>query len=540
MAAMARAARAQAPSGGSHMIAILRRAALGLASAGLLAATAAAQDLGMGISASITSMDPHFHNLTPNNNMGSHMFDRLVHMDAAMRPGPGLAESWKTIDETTWEFKLRRGVKFHDGSDFTAEDVVATIKRVPWVPNSPSSFRVNTQSIKDIQVVDPYTIRFKTEQPAPLLPIDLSNVRIISKKFVEAPTADFNSGKAAIGTGPFKLVEFVPGDRVVFERNDGYWGPKPHWKRVTARILTNNAARVAALRAGQVQIIEQVPSADLASLRADAGIALHRVVGNRIIYLHVDSFRDESPFVQDKDGKPIKPNPLKDPRVRKALSLAINRQAIVERLMEREAIPAGGLLAPGFFGVSPNLKPDPYDPDQAKKLLAAAGHPNGFKLTIHGPNDRYLNDEKILQAVGQMFSRAGIDTEVVTLPWSKFASDASRPKYSFSVLLVGWGADTGEVSNPLRALIATVAPGRGVSNRGRYSNKEVDALLDRALATVDDAKREKLLWQASEAAMKDQALIPLHYQINIWATRKGITYTPRADENTLAQFVRPQ
>ena len=526
------------------MIAISRRTALGLGMAALLAALpaagASAQELSMGISASVTSADPHFHNLTPNNNIASHVFDRLVHMDEKMRPEPGLAESWKAIDDTTWEFKLRKGVKFHDGSDFTAEDVVATLKRVPWVPNSPSSFRLNTQAIKSWEIVDPYTIRFKTAEPYPLLPIDLSNVRIINKKFVEAPTADFNNGKATIGTGPFKFVEFVPGDRVVFERNDAYWGPKPHWKRVVARILTNNAARVAALRAGQVQIIEQVPSADLASLRADKDITLHRIVGNRIIYLHVDSFRDESPFVQDKDGKPLKPNPLKDVRVRKALSLAINRQAIVDRLMEKEAIPAGGLLAPGFFGVSPNLKADPFDPDQAKKILAEAGYPNGFKLTLHGPNDRYLNDEKILQAVGQMFSRIGIDTQVVTLPWSKFASDASRPKYLFSVMLVGWGADTGEVSNPLRSLIATVGPGRGVSNRGRYSNKEVDSALDQALATVDDAKREKLLWQASELAMKDQALIPLHYQINIWATRKGITYAPRADENTLAQFVKPQ
>ncbi|MFO0988975.1 MAG: ABC transporter substrate-binding protein [Alphaproteobacteria bacterium] len=442
------------------MIAVLRRTALGLATAGLLASGAfvsgpGAQELSMGISASVTSVDPHFHNLTPNNNIASHVFDRLVHMDEKMRPGPGLAESWKTIDDTTWEFRLRKGVKFHDGSDFTAEDVVATLKRVPWVPNSPSSFRLNTQAIEKAEVVDPHTIRFVTKGPAPLLPIDLSNVRIVNRKYVEAPTADFNSGKAAVGTGPFKLVEFVPGDRVVFERNDAFWGPKPHWQKVTARILTNNAARVAALRAGQVQIIEQVPSADLASLRSDANVTLHRIVGNRLIYLHVDSFRDETPFVQDKDGKPIKPNPLKDARVRKALSLAINRAAIVDRLMEKEAIPAGGLLADGFFGVSPNLKADPFDPDQAKKLLAAAGHPNGFKLTIHGPNDRYLNDEKILQAVGQMFSRAGIETQVATLPWSKFASDASNPKFSFSVMLVGWGSDTGEVSNPLRSLVAT-------------------------------------------------------------------------------------
>jgi peptide/nickel transport system substrate-binding protein len=516
------------------------KAAVGAALIMASAALASAQELRMGISASITSIDPHFHNLTPNNNIGSHIFDRLVHQDERQRLVPALAESWKAIDDTTWEFKLRRGVKFHDGSDFSAEDVVASMKRVPWVPNSPSSFRGAIAAIKGVEVVDSHTIRFKTERAYPLLAVDINNMRIINRKFAEAPTADFNLGKATIGTGPYKFVEFLPGDRVVLERNDAYWGPKPHWQRVIARVLTNNSARVAALLAGDVQIIEQVPSADLAKLKADANITLHRVVGNRIIYLHVDSFRDESPFVTDKDGKPLTPNPLKKAAVRKALSMAINRAAIVERLMEREAIPAGGLMAEGFFGTSPALKPDAFDAEAARKLIAEAGYPNGFKLTIHGPNDRYLNDEKILQAVGQMFSRAGIETQVVTLPWSKFASDASAPKYSFSVMLVGWGSDTGEVSNPLRALLATVAPGRGMSNRGRYSNKAMDTLLEQALGTVDDEKREKLLQQATEVAMKDQGLIPLHYQVNIWATRKGIGYTARTDEYTLAPFVRPQ
>ncbi len=519
---------------------LLTKAMLGATLMAAAAGPAPAQELRMGISASITSMDPHFHNLTPNNNITSHIFDRLVHQDEKQRPIPGLAESWKVLDDTTWEFKLRRGVKFHDGSEFTAEDVVASMKRVPWVPNSPSSFRGSIGAIVSAEIVDPHTIRFKTERAYPLLAIDINNMRIVTRKFAEAPTADFNLGKATIGTGPYKFVEFLPGDRVVLERNDAYWGPKPHWQRVVARILTNNASRVAALLAGDVHIIEQVPSADLARLRSDANVALHRVVGNRIIYLHIDSFRDESPFVTDKDGKPLTPNPLKKAAVRKALSMAINREAIVERLMEREAIPAGGLMADGFFGTDPALKPDPFNVEAARKMIADAGYPNGFKLTIHGPNDRYLNDEKILQAVGQMLSRAGIETQVMTLPWSKFASDASAPKYSFSVMLVGWGSDTGEVSNPLRALLATVAPGRGASNRGRYSNKEMDALLDRALGTVDDEKREKLLQQATAVAMRDQGLIPLHYQVNIWASRKGFGYTARTDEYTLAAGVRPQ
>lgn len=520
----------------------LRACALAaVVAAAMGSAVASAQDLTVGLSASVTSIDPQFHNLTPNSNVARHMFDTLVQKDEHMRLVPGLATAWKAIDDTTWEFKLRRGVKFHDGSDFTAEDVIATLKRVPWVPNSPSSFRIYTQAITSWEVLDPYTIRFKTAAPYPLLPNDLSTVFIISKKDVQAPTSDFNDGKAAIGTGPFRFVKFVPGDHIELERNDGYWGPKPAWKRVTLKIIPNNSARVAALLAGDVQIIEQVPSTDYARLKADSNIRISQIVGNRVIYLALDSFRDQSPFVTDKQGAVLPNNPLKDVRVRRALSKAINRPAIVDKIMNGLAIPAGGLLPAGFFGASPKLKPERFDPEGAKTLLTQAGYPNGFGLTIHGPNDRYLNDEKILQAIGPMFSRIGIDTKVDTKPWATYAGQASAPTYAYSVMLFGWGADTGEVSSPLRSLIATVNPaaGMGAANRGRYSNPKVDALLKEALATVDDAKRDKLLQQATEVAMADQAIIPLHYQINVWATRKGYVYSPRADEYTLAQFVHP-
>ncbi len=498
-----------------------------------------AQELTVGLGANVTSIDPHFHNLSPNNNVAAHIFDRLVHQDEKQRLQPGLATEWKALDETTWEFKLRQGVKFHDGSDFTAEDVVATLKRVPWVPNSPSSFRIYTQAVKQWEIVNPHTIRLKTEKPAPLVPVELSQINIISKKHEQSPTGDFNGGSAAIGTGPFKFVEYVPGDRIVLTRNDSYWGPKPHWQKVTLKLITNNPARVAALLAGDVQIIEAVPSVDYAKIKSSPNLALWQTGSNRVIYLHIDSFRDQTPMSTDKSGALLPNNPLKDQRVRKALSKAINRAAIVERVMENQALAAGGLLPEGFFGASPKLKAEAFDPEGARKLLTEAGYPNGFGLTIHGPNDRYPNDEKILQAIGPMFSRIGIDTKVVTLPWATFASQGSAPTYAFSVMLVGWGSGTGEVSSPLRSLIATVGPGRGGSNRGRYSNPKVDQLIEQALATVDDEKREKILQDATELAINDVAIIPLHYQVNIWATRKGLSYVPRADEYTLAQFVTP-
>src|SRR5450432_4609585 len=194
---------------------------------------AAAADLTIGIGADVTAIDPHFHNVTPNNNVAAHIFDYLVLRDERQRPIPGLAESWKTVDPLTWEFKLRRGVKFHDGSDFTAADVVASIERVPQVPNSPSPFTAFTKQIKEMVVVDPYTIRFRTAAPYPLMPSDMTQVAIISKQAAKASTEDFNSGKAAIGTGPYKLVRYAKGDRIELVRNDAYWGGKSAWDKVT-------------------------------------------------------------------------------------------------------------------------------------------------------------------------------------------------------------------------------------------------------------------------------------------------------------------
>jgi peptide/nickel transport system substrate-binding protein len=219
--------------------------------------------------------------------------------------------------------------------------------------------------------------------------------------------------------------------------------------------------------------------------------------------------------------------------------MAINRDAIVERVMEGVAIKAGQLLPEGFFGISSKLKPVSYDPAGAKKLLAEAGVPDGFKLTIHGPNDRYINDAKIAEAIAQMLTRIGIKTEVVTMPRSVYFKRASRggpnktPEFSF--ILVGWGAGSGEASSPLKSLIHTYDKSRGfgASNRGRYSNAEVDKLIEDALATVDDAKRQNLLAKATEVAINDGAIIPLHYQVNTWATRKGLKYDARTDEYTM-------
>jgi peptide/nickel transport system substrate-binding protein len=506
------------------------------------AASASAQELRIGLASEPTAMDPHYHNLSPNNSLLSHIFERLVDQDEGQRLVPGLAESWRAIDPTTWEFKLRRNVRFHDGTPFTADDVVFTFERAPNVEGSPSSFGTYIRG-KTATKVDDHTVHIKTATPYPLMPNDVSTIFIVSRKHGQgAKTPDYNSGKAAIGTGAFRYAEYTPGNRIVMQRNDQYWGPKPAWQRVVFRGIKSDPSRVAALLAGDVDLIDEVPATDMERLKKDPKVTIAQTVSNRIIYLHLDHFRDDSPFVKAKDGGPIK-NPLRDLRVRTAISKAIDRDAIVSRVMEGVAIKAGQLLPESFFGVSKKLRPVAYDPNGAKKLLAEAGVPNGFRLTIHSPNDRYPNDAKIAEAVGQMLSRIGIDTQVVTMTQGVFFREASTgspekgPKFSF--ILVGWGSGTGEASSPLKSLIATFdrEKGMGASNRGRYSNAQVDKLINDALATVDDARRADLLARATEIAIEDVGIIPLHYQVNTWAMRRGFTYKPRTDEYTLAGAV---
>ena len=417
--------------------------------------------------------------------------------------------------------------------------MIFTFERAPKVPKSPSSFALYTKG-KTIKKIDDHTIHIITQKPYPLVPNDICTINIISRKNGQgATTGDYNSGKAAIGTGPYKLIEWVPGDRLILEKNPDYWGEKAKFDRVKFKPIRSDPARVAALLAGDVEMIDVVPTADIPKLKKNPKVVLSQGVSNRVIYLHLDHDRNNSPFITGAGGK----NPLKDLRVRKAISKAINRPAIVERVMEGVALPAGQLLPEGFFGVSDTLKPEAYDPEGAKKLLAEAGYTKGFGLTLHGPNDRYINDAKICQAIGQMLTRIGIDTKVETMPRSVFFAKASRggpggtPAFSF--ILVGWGAGTGEASSPLKSLLATwdKARGMGASNRGRYSNPEMDKLVGQALATVDDAKREKLLQKATEIAIQDLGIIPLHYQVNTWATRTGLAYQPRTDEATVATGV---
>ncbi|TAK67358.1 MAG: ABC transporter substrate-binding protein [Betaproteobacteria bacterium] len=502
--------------------------------------SAAAAELRIGLAADVTSLDPHFLNVAPNNNAAWQIFDALVHVDANARLAPGLALSWRAIDPTTWEFKLRKGVKFHDGSDFTAEDVMFSLERPATLAASPGPFTGFVKPIAAKKIIDPWTIQLKTAAPYAMLLHDLNSIFIVSKKAAAgAATEDFNSGKAAVGTGPYKLVRFARGERIELARNDAYWGGprRAAWDKVTLRILPADSARIAALLAGDLDAIENIPTADLTRLKTNANFRLEQKVSWRTMLLHLDQYRDHPPGLGDKSGKQLAKNPFKDARVRLAMSKAINRRAIVERVMEGHAIAAGNLVSPPVFGHVDALNAEAYDPETAKRLLAEAGFPDGFALTLHAPNDRYVNDEQVAQAVAQMLARVGIQTKVETMPASVYFAKARAGEFAFALL--GWGSFSGDLA--LRALLATANAdkGYGAWNWGRYSNPKVDALLEQGFATLNETKREALARAAATLALKDVPLILLHHQLASWAMKKDIAYSPRTDEYTFARDFRP-
>jgi peptide/nickel transport system substrate-binding protein len=526
---------------------ILRYGGAGLRAATLAAAVlgaallvaapmARAQTLTAAMAAPVTSMDPHFYNAAPNNGLAMHIFERLVGRGPAAQMLPELAMSWRPVSDNVWEFKLRPGVKWQDGQAFTPDDIAFTVSRVPNVPNSPGGFAGMVRAIQRIEIVDPLTIRLHTAAPAPNLPSDLASIGIISRHAGEgAATEDYNSGKAAIGTGPYRLVRYTSGDRIELQRNDAWWGPKQEWQRVTFRFIPNPAARVAALMSGDVDLIDVPPAPDLPRLKADPKLSVFQIQGLRLIYLAMDGSRSgPTPFATDAAGTPLAHNPFRDKRVRQALSIAVNRQALADRVMQGTAQATGQWLPPGTFGYNPEVKAPTFEPDRARALLAEAGYPNGFRLTLHTPNDRYPNDAATAQAVAQMWTRIGVQTQVEALPWNSYSM--RNAKHEFSVGIGGWGSNTGEAGYALINIMGTrdAAAGRGASNNGHYSNPALDALTDKALSTIDDGARETLLRQAVAMAMDDVAIIPLHQLVNFWAARKGIAYDARMDERTLA------
>ncbi len=510
-----------------------------LAAATLLAAApfgAQAQTLTAAMAAPVTSMDPHFYNAAPNNGIATHVFARLTERGADAKLEPSLAVSWKPVGETVWEFRLRPEARWHDGRPVTADDVVFSIARGANVPNSPGGFGGMVRTIKRSEAIDALTVHFHTAGPTPNLPIDMANFVIVSRHVGQgATTEEYNSGKAAVGAGPYKLARYASGDRIELVRNEDWWGKKPDWEKVTFRFIPNPGARVAALLAGDVDIIDVPPAGDLPRLKADPKLSVFSIQGLRLIYIGTSFLQDYAPaFTADNAGKPLGRNPFLDIKVRRALSLAINRAAISDRVMQGTAQPTGQWLPPGTFGYATSIKVPEFSPDKAKALLAEAGFPQGFRVTLHTPNDRYPNDAATAQAVAQMWTRIGVTTAVEALPWNTYAPRSA--KHEFAAGIAGWGSNTAEAGYMLVNILGTQdkARGRGASNSRGYSSAALDTLTDQALGTLDDGQREKLLVQAVEMAIGDQALIPLHMLVNFWATKKSVVYDPRMDERTIA------
>jgi peptide/nickel transport system substrate-binding protein len=502
----------------------------------------AQRTLNVAVGGAFTSMDPHYHNLNPNNVLTSYVFEPLVNRDPQFRPSPGLATSWEAIDATTWEFKLRPGVTFSDGTPFTANDVIFSFGRIPKILNSPASFNFAVKPIQRIEVVDSNTLRLHTADPVALMPYLLMSPMIVSQKHAEgADTGDFNTMKAAIGTGPYRVTGFAVGDHALFEPNTSWWGPKLAWDKVNYRVIANDASRNAALQSGDVDVIDQVPPRDVAELRKNPKLDIVSAPGQRLIYIIPDVGRADTPWVTDNAGNHLAKNPLQDVRVRRAMSLAINRDAMRERVMDGFSAPTGQIMPEGATGFEPSIKPDRFDPAEAKKLLAEAGYPDGFGITLHGPNDRYVNDSKLVEAVAQMWTRIGIKTKVDTMPSATYFSRSIR--FEFSIRLAGWASDTGEASSNLVQILASSNPDKGrgaIFDPTHFADPQVDKIVEQSLATVDPAKREALYREATRLAMPELPIIPLHFQVNVWAIRKGLTFHQRTYEGTRAWDIEPQ
>ncbi len=313
-------------------------------------AMAQTSTLTIGVRSETASMDPHWSQFPQDKQVEDHIFERLVAMDHNSRPIPGLATSWRTINDTTWEFKLREGVKWHDGQPFTADDVVFTFGRlragIQGAIASPA-FVLNNGN-KRIEKIDSHTIQIRTDGPFPTVPEEMAFFSIVAAHKTQGvtPSVDFNNGKATVGTGPYKFVEFRSGERVTVERNPDYWGAKPEWDRVVFRPITQDASRLAALMNGDVDIIDYPPTPDLPRLKqAGSRFAISEIASDRVIYIQM-SYRDLEPFVRNADGSPSTVNPLRDVRVRRAMSLAINREAIRDRIMGGAALPTGNIVPP--------------------------------------------------------------------------------------------------------------------------------------------------------------------------------------------------
>jgi peptide/nickel transport system substrate-binding protein len=479
-----------------------------------------------------SSMDPHSLNESLQLSITGNVYEPLVGRDRKLALEPALATKWSQTSPAVWRFELRKGVKFHDGTPLTADDVVFSFGRAA---GDGSDMRGYTSSIKQVRKVDETTVEIETTAPFPILPDVISLVYIMSKKWCEENKAERpvdrrkgienTASFRANGTGPYRLRERQPTTRSTFVRNAAYWGKiDGNVDEVIFTPIGNDATRVAAMLSGEIDVMEPVPLQDVERLKSNANLTVMQGPELRTIFLGMDQKRDELLFSSVK-GK----NPFKDKRVRQAFYQAIDIEAIRTRVLRNAATPTGLMIAPGVKGFVPELnKRLPHDADAAKKLLADAGYPNGFEVGMNCPNDRYVNDGEICQAVAANLARIGVKINLQAESKVTYFPKILRRDTSF--YLLGWTPGTYDAHNALSNLMATPTDkGQGTFNLGSYSNARLDELTQQIQSETDQAKRNAMIAEAFKLHADDIGHIPLHQQALAWAMKKNVSLVQLAD-----------
>lgn len=479
-----------------------------------------------------TSMDPHSLNESLQLSFTGNIYEPLVGRDKKLGLVPMLATKWTATSPTVWRFELRKGVKFHGGESFSADDVVFSFGRAAGDGSDMKSY---TSSIKEVRKVDANTVEIETLTPFPILPDVISQVYILSKKWCEENKAERPVDKRkgienaasfrTNGTGPFRLKERQPGTRTVLVRNFGYWDKvESNVDEVVFTPIGNDGTRVAALMSGEIDLMEPVPLQDIERIRSAGNFTVLQGPELRTIFLGMDQKRDELLFSSVK-GK----NPFKDVRVRRAFYQAIDIEAIKTRVMRGAAAPTALMVAPGIKGFVPEMnKRLPHDAEAAKKLLSEAGYPSGFEVGMNCPNDRYVNDAAICQAVAGNLARIGIKVNLQTESKATYFPKILRRDTSF--YLLGWTPSTYDAHNALTSLMATPTDkGQGQFNLGWYSNARVDELTLKIQAETDQAKRNAMIAEAFKIHADEVGHIPLHQQALAWAMKKNVSVVQLAD-----------
>jgi len=503
-----------------------------IAAAVFAACAANAQTVRIANQGDSLSMDPHSLNESLQLSVTGNVYEPLVGRGKDLALTPALATSWKQVSPTVWRFELRKNVKFHDGTPFTADDVVFSLRRAA---DDGGDFKGVVGEIKEVRKVNDHVVDVETKAPFPILPDQLSTTYMMSKKWCEDNQAtrpvDRRKGLEnaasfrANGTGPYRLRERQPNVRTTFVRNGNYWGKiEGNVQEVVFTPIGNDATRVAALISGEIDVMEPVPLQDVERINASPNAKVLIGPELRTIFLGMDQKRDELLFSNVK-GK----NPFKDKRVRQAFYQAIDIEGIKRTVMRGASRPTALLVGPGVNGFQADMdKRYPYDPEAAKKLLADAGYPNGFEVTMNCPNDRYVNDARICQAVAANLSRIGVKINLAAETKGTYFPKVLRRDTSFYML--GWTPTTYDAHNALNSLTRCVDDkGAGTFNLGAYCNPELDKLTLAIQGETDKAKRNELIRQAFKIHHDDVGHIPLHQQTLAWAVSKKVNLVQLAD-----------